>query len=231
MQPLAERGAIVEPLDLSNPESCKALADGVSEQFGALEAIVNNAGYAEVGPLETMALERARAIFEVNVFGLMGLTQLPLPAMRQRGRGRILKISSIAGRWVTPGSGWYGASKFAIEALSDALRLELKAFGVEVIVIEPGLIRTPFPDRTAPSMHLAQSCPIYGGMMRKVQSSWEALYRRASSPQEVARTIQQALTQVDPPERYRCGHQCESVLLNRLLPTALWDRMIRIRMT
>jgi len=178
-----------------------------------------------------MALERARAIFEVNVFGLMGLTQLLLPPMRERGRGRIINISSIAGRWVTPGSGWYGASKFALEALSDALRLELKAFGLEVVVIEPGLIRTPFPDVTAASMHQAQICGVYGGMMRKVQQGWEAVYRGASSPQVVAGTIEQALTQLDPPARYLCGHQSASVLANRVLPTALWDRLIRSRMT
>jgi len=231
MQPLAERGAIVEPLDLSEPESRQGLADRLRERFGALDALINNAGFAEVGPLETMSLERARGIFEVNVFGLMGLTQLLLPPMRERGRGRIINISSIAGRWVTPGSGWYGASKFALEALSDALRLELRAFGLEVVVIEPGLIRTPFPDLTATSMRQAQSCAVYGGMMRKVQRSWEAIYRGASSPEEVARTIEQALTQADPPDRYMCGHQWQSVLANRLLPTALWDRLIRMRMT
>ena len=231
MQSLAERGAIVEQLDLSDDKSRQTLADRVRERFGALDALVNNAGFAEVGPLETMALERARAIFEVNVFGLMGLTQLLLPPMRERGQGRIINISSIAGRWVTPGSGWYGASKFALEALSDALRLELKAFGLEVVVIEPGLIRTPFPEVTAASMRQAQSCGVYGGMMRKVQHSWEAIYRGATSPQDVAGTIEQALTQFNPPARYLCGHQSESVLANRLLPTALWDRLIRSRMT
>lgn len=162
MAALAERGAIVEPLDLSLEASRQTLANRVLERFGALDALINNAGFAEVGPLETMPLERARAIFEVNVFGLMGLTQLLLPPMRERGRGRIINISSIAGRWVTPGSGWYGASKFALEALSDALRLELKAFGLEVVVIEPGLIRTPFPALTAASMRQAQRCDVYG---------------------------------------------------------------------
>lgn len=231
MEPLAAMGAEVLALDLSQERSRQELVDQLTAKVGALDALVNNAGFAEVGPLETMALERARAIFEVNVFGLMGLTQLLLPPMRERGQGRIINISSIAGRWVTPGSGWYGASKFALEALSDALRLELKAFGLEVVVIEPGLIRTPFPEVTAASMRQAQSCGVYGGMMRKVQHSWEAIYRGATSPQDVAGTIEQALTQFNPPARYLCGHQSESVLANRLLPTALWDRLIRSRMT
>ncbi len=231
MQFLAERGAIVEPLDLSDGQSRQALADRVRDRFGALDALVNNAGFAEVGPLETMPLERARAIFEVNVFGLMGLTQLLVPPMRERGRGRIVNVSSIAGRWVTPGAGWYGASKFALEALSDALRMELKAFGLEVVVIEPGLILTSFPEVTAASMRQAQGSGVYGGMMRKVQLGWEAIYRGASSPQEVAATIEQALHKPNPPARYLCGHQSSSVLANRLLPTALWDRLIRSRMT
>jgi adenylosuccinate lyase len=118
MEPLAALGAEVMALDLSDEHSRRELAEQLTAKVGALDALVNNAGFGEVGPLETLPLDRARAIFEVNVFGLMGLTQQLLPAMRERGRGRIVNISSIAGRWVSPGSGWYGASKFALEALS-----------------------------------------------------------------------------------------------------------------
>ena len=178
-----------------------------------------------------MSLERARAIFEVNVFGLMGLTQQLLPAMRERRSGRIVNVSSIAGRWVSPGSGWYGASKHALEALSDGLRLELHNFGVQVVLIEPGLIATDFAAVADPSIQQAQACAIYGPMMRQVRTGWSQVYRGASSPLLVARTIETALTARRPRPRYLVGHQSVSVVVNRLLPTRVWDWFVRSQMT
>jgi short-subunit dehydrogenase len=231
MAPLAERGAELLYLDIADPQSRSALAAQVGERVGALDALVNNAGFGEVGPLETMPLERARAIFEVNVFGLMGLTQQLLPAMRERGNGRIVNVSSIAGRWVSPGSGWYGASKHALEALSDALRLELHGFGLQVVLIEPGLIATDFAAVADPSIQQAQACSIYGAMMRKVRAGWTSVYRGASSPLLVARTIETALTAPRPRARYLVGHQSVSVVASRVLPTRLWDLLVRSQMT
>lgn len=231
MAPLAERGAEVLPLDLADDASRQRLVDQVAERVGALDGLVNNAGFGEVGPLETMPLERARAIFEVNVFGLMGLTQMLLPAMRQRGCGRIVNVSSIAGRWVSPGSAWYAASKHALEALSDGLRLELHGFGLQVVLIEPGLIATDFAAVADPSIQQAQSCAIYGEMMRKVRAGWTRVYRGASSPLVVAHTIETALTAPRPKARYLVGHQSTSVLAQRLLPTGVWDFVVRSQMT
>ena len=230
MAALEAQGAELFQLDLSNNQSRSALATELQSRVGALDALVNNAGFGEVGPLETMELERARAIFEVNVRGLMGLTQLLVPAMRQRGCGRIVNVSSIAGRWVTPGSGWYGASKFALEALSDALRLELKSFGLQVVIVEPGLIATNFGEIAFPSMQKALECNIYGKMMRNVRAGWERVYQGASSPLLVAQTIENALTKTKPAPRYRCGHQAISVLASELLPTSIWDRLISAQM-
>jgi short-subunit dehydrogenase len=230
MAALEAQGAELFQLDLSNNQSRSAIATELQSRVGALDALVNNAGFGEVGPLETMELERARAIFEVNVFGLMGLTQLLVPAMRQRGCGRIVNVSSIAGRWVTPGSGWYGASKFALEALSDALRLELKSFGLQVVIVEPGLIATNFGEIAFPSMQKALECNIYGKMMRNVRAGWERVYQGASSPLLVAQTIENALTKPKPAARYRCGHQAISVLASELLPTSIWDRLISAQM-
>ena len=231
MGSLADAGAIVLPLDISDPKSRQRLFEQLSAKVGVVDALVNNAGFGEVGPLETMPLERARAIFDVNVFGLMGLTQLLLPAMRERGSGRIVNVSSIAGRWVSPGSGWYGASKHALEAISDGLRLELHRFGLQVVLIEPGLIATDFAAVAGPSIQKAQSCGIYGGMMRNVRAGWDKVYRGASSPDVVAGVIETALTVRRPRARYRCGHQSVSVLANRLMPTALWDWFVRSQMT
>ena len=230
MAPLAAQGAELLELDLSNAESRSDLAAEIANRVGALDALVNNAGFGEVGPLETMELERARAIFEVNDFGLMGLTQLLVPAMRQRGCGRIVNLSSIAGRWVTPGSGWYGASKFALEALSDALRLELKSFGLQVVIVEPGLIATNFGEIAFPSMQKALACNTYGKMMAAVGAGWEKVYQGASSPVVVASCIEKALNTTKPKARYRCGHQSISVLASELLPTSIWDRLISAQM-
>ena len=144
MSDLRESGAEVLPLDITDIDSRQLLVRQINQQFGALDALVNNAGFGEVGPLETMSIQTAQNLFDVNVFGLMALTQMLLPEMRKRGKGRVVNLSSIAGRFVTPGAGWYGASKFALEALSDALRLELHQFGIKVVIIEPGLIATRF---------------------------------------------------------------------------------------
>ncbi len=230
MASLKSRGAHVLPLDVADAASRDQLAATVHDHVGALDALVNNAGYGEVGPLETMTLERARAMFEVNVFGLMGLTQLVLPAMRERRRGRIVNLSSIAGHFVTPGAGWYGASKHALEGLSDGLRLELHAFGVQVVLVEPGLIRTGFEAATAVSMEQGASDPVWGPMMRNVASGWADGFRRASQPEVVARTIATALTASDPKPRYRCGSESEAVLVQRFMPTRLWDALVRQRM-
>jgi short-subunit dehydrogenase len=178
-----------------------------------------------------MRLKQARAIFEVNVFGLMGLTQLLLPGMRERGRGRIVNLSSIAGCWVSPGSGWYCASKYALEAISDGMRLELHPFGLQVVLIEPGIISTTFAAVADPSLQQAEGCSIYGGMMCKVRDAWASVYSRASSPQLVALTIERALTATRPQARYLCGHKVSTVVANRLLPTRVWDFFVRSSMT
>ncbi|QNJ05719.1 short chain dehydrogenase family protein [Synechococcus sp. MEDNS5] len=230
MEDLRTRGAFVHALDITEAESRQALSHMIQEHVGALDALVNNAGYGAIGPMETMPLDAARAMFEVNVFGLMGLTQALLPAMRNRGRGRIVTISSIAGQFVTPGAGWYGASKFAVEAISDALRMELQSFGVKVVVIEPGLIRTGFEAVSKPSLEAGGDDPVWGSMMRNVARAWAEGFRQGSDPEVVAACIERALTVADPSPRYRCGSSSEAALIQRFIPTRLWDAMVRRQM-
>ena len=230
MEALRSRGAEVLPLDLADQESRVQLADVISRRVGALDALVNNAGYGETGPVETMPIERARAMFEVNVFGLIALTQLLLPSMRERRRGRIVNLSSIAGRFVTPGAGWYGASKHALEGISDALRLELHSFGLQVVLVEPGLIRTGFEAVSASSLQQQVADPVWGPMMRRVAAGWADGFRRGSSPELVARTIVSALETSTPKPRYRCGSESEALVLQRFIPTQLWDALVRQRM-
>ena len=230
MDALKRRGAEVLPLDLADAGSRQQLADAIHAEVGALHALVNNAGFGDVGPVETMGLDRARAMFEVNVFGLVGLTQLVLPPMRERRRGRIVNLSSIAGRFVTPGAGWYGASKHALEGISDALRLELHQFGVQVVLVEPGLIRTGFEAASADAMAAEGRDAVWGPMMRQVAAGWAEGFRKGSEPEVVARTIVTALEASDPQPRYRCGRESEAVLVQRLMPTRFWDALVRQRM-
>jgi len=227
MAPLRERGAEIFQLDLADSSSRDQLAVAVKGSVGALDALVNNAGYGEVGPLETMELDVARSMFEVNVFGLMGLTQLLIPAMRERRSGRIVNVSSIAGRFVTPGAGWYGASKFALEGVSDALRMEFHQFGVKVVLVEPGLIRTGFEAVTSESMQQGSTDPVWGSMMKRVANGWAQGFRSGSQPEVVARTIAKALVVADPQPRYRCGSSSQSVLVEKFMPTRLWDALVR----
>ena len=231
MSDLRESGAEVLPLDISDIRSRQRLATQIHQKFGALDALVNNAGFGEVGPIETMPIQTAQNLFDVNVFGLIGLTQLLLPEMRKRGTGTVINLSSIAGRFVTPGAGWYGASKFAVEALSDALRLELHQFGIKVVIIEPGLIATHFETVAGKSMADAQRDPAWAPMMEKVEENWQKGFERASPADVVAETIQKALNARTPKARYRCGHRAESAVIQRLLPTNLWDAILRIQMT
>jgi short-subunit dehydrogenase len=132
---------------------------------------------------------------------------------------------------VTPGAGWYGASKFAVEALSDALRLELHQFGIKVVIIEPGLIATRFETVAGKSMADAQRDPRLGSNDEKSGRKLAEGLQRASPADVVAETIQKALNARTPKARYRCGHRAESAVIQRLLPTNLWDAILRIQMT
>jgi NAD(P)-dependent dehydrogenase (short-subunit alcohol dehydrogenase family) len=130
----------------------EAAVAAVEAEHGAVGALVNNAGYSQSGALETLPMERLRAQFETNVFGLVRMCQLVLPGMRGAGRGRIVNLSSMGGKLVFPGGGAYHGSKYAVEALSDALRFEVRDFGIRVSIIEPGLITTQFGETAAGSL-------------------------------------------------------------------------------
>jgi len=145
---LKAKGAHVLALDVTDLESMRAAVRAVEAEHGAVGTLINNAGYSQPGPIETVPIEKARAQYETNVFGLTQMCQLVLPAMRAAGTGRIINVSSMGGRMVLPAGGWYHSTKYAIEALSDALRMEVRPFGVEVVLLEPGAIKTEF-DATA----------------------------------------------------------------------------------
>src|SRR3954454_20320282 len=131
----------------------------VEGEHGAVDALVNNAGYGEYGAVEAVPMDLARKEFETNVFGLARLSQLVLPGMRAQRRGRIVNVSSVGGRLTFPGGGWYHASKYAVEALSDARRFEVRPFGIDVVVVEPGTIKTNFGETVIGSVHSTEAGP------------------------------------------------------------------------
>src|SRR6266571_7453627 len=141
---LAGRGCKTLALDVCDEASMRAAVETVERAEGAVGVLVNNAGYGQEGAFEEVPMAEVRRQFETNVFGLVRLTQLVLPAMRRQGWGRIVNISSMGGKVVFPGGGFYHGTKFALEAISDVLRYELRPFGIDVVVIEPGFIRTGF---------------------------------------------------------------------------------------
>src|SRR3954451_10238261 len=146
LRDLEAQGCRVLPLDVTDEESMRAAVEQVDADEGAVWALVNNAGYSQSGALETLTMESVRAQFETNVFGLLRMTQLVLPGMRRAGGGRIVNIGSMGGKLTFPGGGVYHATKYSVEALSDAMRFEVAGFGVRVVLIDPGLIRSGFAE-------------------------------------------------------------------------------------
>jgi NAD(P)-dependent dehydrogenase (short-subunit alcohol dehydrogenase family) len=199
-----------------------------------LDVLVNNAGYSQSGAVETVPLERVRRQFETNVFGAIELAKLVLPGMRARGRGRIINVSSMGGRFTFPGGGVYHASKHALEAFSDALRFEVAGFGVAVVLIEPGIVRTEFSATAAGG--LAEVSPDegpYAGFEAAVGAAtlnaYErgALARLGAEPGAVARAIERAIRARSPRARYRVTPSASLLIgLRRALPDALWDRFL-----
>jgi NAD(P)-dependent dehydrogenase (short-subunit alcohol dehydrogenase family) len=168
-----------------------------------VEALVNNAGYGQYGPLELITDEDFRAQFDTNVFGLMALTRAVIPQMRRRGHGRIVNISSVAGRISFPFGGAYSATKFAVEALSDALRIELAPFGIAVVLIEPGPIKTGFGKHARDTMAKYRDADSpHSVLMARFDEIWKRWSGSAPGPEGVVKAIERAITARHPAPRY-----------------------------
>ena len=191
---LAARGCRVLALDVTDEASMRAAVDVVCDEHGAVGALVNNAGYSQSGAVESVAPADVRRQFETNVFGLVRMCQLVLPGMRAQRRGRIVNVSSMGANFTFPGGGLYHATKYAVEAISDALRFELAGFGVEVVVIQPGIIRTGFADAATGAIGVATPDDgPYASFNAAVAGSTKSVYERGplarlgGRPEAVAR--------------------------------------------
>lgn len=223
------RSALIEPvvLDVASEASVDAAVGEVMKRAGRIDALVNNAGYGQYGPVEDVPDEVARRQFEVNVFGLARMTRKVLPIMRAQGSGRIVNVSSVAGKLSTPFAGWYAASKHAVEALSDALRLEAKPFGVGVVLIEPGAIKTGFDGVALDELREATKTDVYRGPAESFGKTVVNSYSSAPGPEAVAKAIQKAIAARNPRARYPVGTDSRMFLLMRwLLGDGLLDRLL-----
>ena len=218
-------------LDVTDEASMRAAVKRIEQEEGAVGSLVNNAGYSQSGAVESVSIDDARRQFETNLFGLARLTQLVLPGMREQGWGRIVNVSSMGGRLTFPGGGWYHASKHAVEALSDALRFETQGFGIDVVVIQPGLIRTGFSDAAVGSIE--QEDGPYARFNAAVGAATAGAYenslarRLGGGPETVARAIEKAVTAKRPRTRYRVTASAGLFMtLRRLLPDRAWDALV-----
>jgi NAD(P)-dependent dehydrogenase (short-subunit alcohol dehydrogenase family) len=209
-------------LDVTDEDSMAAAVAAVEDAHGSVGALVNNAGFAVSGAIEAVSVDQLRAEFETNVFGYVRMAQLVLPGMRRARRGRIVNVSSVAGRVTMPAAGAYAASKYAVEAISDALRFEVRGFGVQVVLIEPGPIRTEFTGTANHALGELDAGPYtdFHAAVAKGDAETDESFI-AGKPEHVARAIERAITAGSPRARYRV------TAIARVLPVvhgALGDR-------
>jgi NADP-dependent 3-hydroxy acid dehydrogenase YdfG len=232
---LRDRGCKILPLDVTDEGSMGAAVEAVTEAEGAVGVLVNNAGYSQSGALETVPMEQVRGQFETNVFGLLRMCQLVLPGMRAQRWGKIVNLSSMGGRLVFPGGGSYHATKYAVEAMSDAMRFEVRGFGIDVIVIEPGLIVTNFGKVAARSVPEAQETHAYAEFNRKVAKLTQDAYtgpmsKLGAGPDAVANTIAKAIGADRPRARYPVTASARLMMgQRRLSPDRVWDGLMRLQ--
>ena len=231
---LQDAGCHTLALDVTDETSMRAAVDEVQRAEGAVGVLVNNAGYSQGGAIEQVPLEAVRAQFETNVFGLIAITQMVLGGMREQRWGKIVNIGSMGGRLTFPGAGLYHATKYSLEAISDALRFEVKGFGINVVLIEPGLIVTEFA-ATAVSK-AGEAAPAdgpYAEFDAKVSALTTGVYegpmrRLGGGPDVVAKAIEKAITRRRAPTRVPVTASARlSILQRKLTPDRVWDAAMR----
>ncbi|MEK6320191.1 MAG: SDR family NAD(P)-dependent oxidoreductase [Acidobacteriota bacterium] len=220
--------ALAIAADITSAEDRERIVRETMSQFGRIDALVNNAGYGQRGPIEIVPVEAIRQNFETNLFSLIGLTQLVIPIMRNQGSGRIVNISSVAGRVARPLSSVYDATKHALEAISDGLRGELAPFGIKVIVIEPGFIITEFLGvANEISRPVIEQDSPYAASIEGLSASLQRLRKIAGCPEDIAELIVKALTLANPRPRYAAPrHARIFIALKRWVPERLFNYVL-----
>ena len=230
LQKLAQDGIHTVSMDVTDDSSMRSGIEQIVAATGRIDVLVNNAGYGSYGALEEVDIDEGRRQFEVNVFGAIRLAQLALPHMRAQGSGTIVNITSMGGKIYTPLGGWYHGTKFALEALSDCLRLEVKPFGIDVVVIEPGGIATEWGGIAAELVQETSGKGPYAPQAAAVAKTLRpgASPNRNSPPSVIAEAVGKAVTAKRPKTRYAVGFGARPLIAaRRLLPDRMFDTLIR----
>ncbi|QFY61313.1 oxidoreductase [Rhizobium grahamii] len=233
MDDLARMGATPLRMDISNEDEIRAAVETILAQTGGVDVLVNNAGFGLYGPVEDIDVDEARYQFEVNVFGPARLTQMLLPAMRRRGAGTIVNITSMGGKIYTLLGAWYHATKHALEGWSDSLRLELAPLGIRVVVVEPGLIETGFGDVVADGLLKRSGEGPYAKVTQAVAKSTREAYGhgRGTDPVVIAGIVSKAVAARKPRTRYVAGKYAKPMIMIRnWFGDRLFDRVIMSQM-
>ncbi len=230
MAALEKQGICVLPLDLTDSSSIKQCVDTILSKEGSIHVLINNAGYGSYGAIENVPMEEAKRQFDVNVFGLAELSRMVLPSMRKNRFGKIVNISSMAGRLTAPFGGWYHATKYAVEALSDAMRLEVKPFGIDVILVEPGMIQTDWGLIATGNLRQQSENTDYRFNAVRMAEYLERHYKsgKLTPPAVIAKTIVKAVCAKHPRQRYAKGYMAKVFIsTKKLLCDPLFDFTMR----
>lgn len=218
MKDLEEAGGHAIKMDVLEESQMQTGIDQILSKEGQIDVLINNAGYAVYGSVEDITIDEARRQFEVNIFGLARLTQMVLPGMRERKRGTIINISSVGGKIFTPLGAWYHATKHALEGWSDCLRMEVEQFGIDVVIIEPGAIKTEFMDvMNQPMLDRSANGP-YETLAKALDKAGKETYTkrgRHSGPEVIANTISKSIKTKKPKTRYASGAMAGMLLFMR----------------
>ena len=229
MEDLKEIGVRTLKMDITKEDEVTQVVERIAEESGGVDILVNNAGFGLYGAMEDTELNDARYQFEVNLFGLARLTQLVLPAMREKGWGKVVNISSMAGKVYMPLGSWYHATKHALEGWSDSLRLEVASFGIDVIVLEPGLIQTEFGDVMVEPMLARSGASAYGDLAKRLAEATKASYSdgSGSSPTVIADLVLKSVKARRPRTRYVAGRLAKPLIwVRRWFGDRIFDRVI-----
>lgn len=229
MDDLVQLGAVSIEMDITVEEDIQKVVDKVMDEQGRIDVLVNNAGYAIYGAMENTSLEDARRQFDVNLFGLARITQLVLPAMREQKSGTIINMSSMGGKMYIPFGSWYHGTKHALEGWSDCLRTELTDFGIKVVIIEPGGIKTEFDDVMLDPMIERSGKGPYAELTKKVVKGVKDTYHsdKASPPSVIAKCVSKAVNSKKPKTRYRAGYMAKpAVFIRTFLGDKVWDWLL-----
>lgn len=230
MESLKAIGVNVLRMDVTDEASMQQGIETIVQTDGRIDVLINNAGYGFFGAIENVPMEEARRQLEVNVFGLARLTQLVLPYMRKQGEGRIVNTSSIAGKMVFYMGGWYNVTKYSVEAFSDALRMEVKPFGIDVVMIEPGAIKTDWGVIAARHLKESSAGTAYEETGTQWANSMDWFYNTnlLSKPTVVAKAISRAVNSRHPRARYCIGRfSIVGRVSHALIPARWWDAIMR----